>query len=80
MLFLIIHEEPSLTNLRFDNPPQFGAVVTTGFAVCEDGLLALGPSKVFYRCKSGNFFNIYDQKIAGQCSPINLLFFEEYKN
>jgi hypothetical protein len=39
---------------QFDGPPaQAGAVYTGGWSVCDDGLLALGPSKNFFMCLSG---------------------------
>ncbi|QIW99195.1 hypothetical protein AMS68_004713 [Peltaster fructicola] len=58
--------------LQFDNPPQAGALSTSGFSVCGNGSLALGGSTVFYECLSGNFYNIYDQWIAPQCHPVSL--------
>lgn len=54
---------------QFDNPPQAGALFTTGFTLCENGTLALGGSNIFYQCLSGSFYNIYDRKWAAQCSP-----------
>jgi hypothetical protein len=39
---------------QFDGPPaQAGAVYTGGWSVCDDNLLALGPSKNFFMCLSG---------------------------
>ena len=55
--------------LQFDNPPQAGAIYTSGFSICGNGTLALGGSNIFYQCLSGNFYNIYDRKWAAQCSP-----------
>ena len=58
---------------QFDGPPpQAGAIYAAGWSVTPEGNLALGDSDVFYQCSSGNFYNLYDQKIAEQCSPINL--------
>ena len=58
---------------QFDGPPpQAGAIYAGGWSITEQGNLALGDSDVFYQCLSGNFYNLYDQKIAEQCSPINL--------
>jgi hypothetical protein len=41
---------------QFDGPPaQSGAIYTAGWSICPDlGVLALGPSMGFYRCKSGD--------------------------
>lgn len=39
---------------QFDGPPaQAGAIYTSGWSICPNGLLALGPKTTFYRCKSG---------------------------
>lgn len=40
---------------QFDGPPaQAGAIYTGGWSVCADGVLALGSSKQFYQCDSGD--------------------------
>lgn len=40
---------------QFDGPPaQAGAIYTGGWSVCADGVLALGNSKQFYQCQSGD--------------------------
>lgn len=40
---------------QFDGPPaQAGAIYTGGWSVCADGVLALGNSKQFYQCDSGD--------------------------
>jgi hypothetical protein len=57
---------------QFDNPPQAGAIFTSGFSVCGNGSLALGGSSVFWQCRSGNFFNLYDRYWAAQCSPVTI--------
>ncbi|KAK1985548.1 hypothetical protein LZ30DRAFT_686041 [Colletotrichum cereale] len=57
---------------QFDGPPQAGVIYTSGFSVCTNGSLALGGSTTFYRCLSGNFWNLYDRNWAKQCSPIHL--------
>ncbi|AGO12256.1 AaceriAEL103Wp [[Ashbya] aceris (nom. inval.)] len=58
---------------QFDGPPpQAGSIYAKGWAITEDGNLALGDTDVFYQCLSGNFYNLYDQHIAPQCSPIKL--------
>ena len=59
--------------LQFDNPPQAGALYTAGFAVCANRSLALGSSAVFWECKSGDFWNLYDRNWAEQCSPVDIL-------
>lgn len=41
--------------------------------MCENKTLALGDSAIFYQCHSGNFYNLYDEDIAEQCSPIYLV-------
>jgi len=58
---------------QFDVPPQAGAIYTAGFSECGNGSLALGGSTVFYQCKSGNFYNLYDRWWAEQCSPVEIL-------
>ncbi|KAK1566242.1 covalently-linked cell wall protein [Colletotrichum navitas] len=57
---------------QFDGPPQAGVIYTSGFSVCTNGSLALGGSTTFFRCLSGNFWNLYDRNWAEQCSPIHL--------
>ncbi|KAK4444497.1 hypothetical protein QBC34DRAFT_451898 [Podospora aff. communis PSN243] len=58
---------------QFDGPPQAGSIYTAGFSECSNGSLALGGSTVFYQCKSGNFYNLYDRWWAEQCSPVEIL-------
>ncbi|KAI5859251.1 hypothetical protein GGS23DRAFT_600541 [Durotheca rogersii] len=58
---------------QFDRPPQAGAIITGGFSVCENNILALGDSQIFYRCLSGNFFNLYDRNWAEQCEPVSII-------
>ncbi|KAG7121267.1 Cell wall mannoprotein like [Verticillium longisporum] len=55
---------------QFDGPAQADAIYTSGFAVCDDNLLALGDQKTFFKCNSGNFANLYDRNWAPQCSPV----------
>ncbi|TDZ16562.1 Cell wall mannoprotein CIS3 [Colletotrichum orbiculare MAFF 240422] len=57
---------------QFDGPPQANALAVSGFSVCGNGSLALNGSTVFYQCKSGSFWNLYDIHLAEQCSPIHL--------
>ncbi|KAK6957203.1 hypothetical protein Daesc_002489 [Daldinia eschscholtzii] len=58
---------------QFDAPAQAGALYTSGFSVCDNNILALGDSKTFYRCLSGNFYNLYDRDWAPQCSPVSII-------
>ncbi|KAK4466772.1 hypothetical protein QBC42DRAFT_165670 [Cladorrhinum samala] len=58
---------------QFDKPAQAGAIYTAGFSVCGNGSLALGDSAVFYQCRSGDFYNLYDRWWAEQCSPVEIL-------
>ena len=57
---------------QFDNPPQSGALITAGFSVCANGSLALGGSNVFFQCRSGDFYNLYTENWAPQCSPVTI--------
>ncbi|EDO18521.1 hypothetical protein Kpol_2001p22 [Vanderwaltozyma polyspora DSM 70294] len=58
---------------QFDGPPpQAGAIYAAGWSISSDGYLALGNSDVFYQCLSGNFYNLYDQSIGAQCTPVHL--------
>lgn len=57
---------------QFDDPPQSGALLTAGFSLCDDGLLALGRSATWYSCSSGNFSNIYDEMWASHCQAVHL--------
>ncbi|KAI6951988.1 hypothetical protein KC318_g16804 [Hortaea werneckii] len=57
---------------QFDSPPQAGAIYTSGFSLCSNGSLALGGSTTFYQCRSGGFYNLYDQNIAEYCEPVTL--------
>ncbi|ORY08590.1 hypothetical protein BCR34DRAFT_517530 [Clohesyomyces aquaticus] len=58
---------------QFDGPPQAGAIYTGGFSVCPNGTLAIGGSTLFYRCGSGDFYNLYDRWIAGQCEAAHIM-------
>jgi hypothetical protein len=55
---------------QFDKPAQSGAIYTSGFSVCSNGTLALGPSAIFWQCQSGDFYNLYDRDWAEQCEPV----------
>ncbi|KAI0899067.1 hypothetical protein F4806DRAFT_323466 [Annulohypoxylon nitens] len=58
---------------QFDAPAQAGALYTSGFSVCDNNILALGSNKTFYRCLSGDFYNLYDRNWAAQCSPVSII-------
>lgn len=59
---------------QFDGPPaQAGAIYTAGFSTCNNGSLAIGPSTVFYQCRSGDFYNLYDRHWAEQCEPVEIV-------
>lgn len=58
---------------QFDGPlPQHGAIYAAGWSITNKAQLALGNSTLFYQCSSGEFYNLYDQPIAYQCSPVSL--------
>lgn len=58
---------------QFDGPPpQAGSIFAAGWSITDDGLLALGNSAVFYQCKSGDFYNLYDENVAAQCEAVHL--------
>ncbi|EEQ41164.1 hypothetical protein CLUG_05291 [Clavispora lusitaniae ATCC 42720] len=58
---------------QFDGPPpQAGSIYAAGWSITDDGLLALGDSDVFYQCKSGDFYNLYDENVAKQCEAVHL--------
>lgn len=58
---------------QFDSPAQAGALYTSGFSLCENNILALGDNTTFYRCLSGDFYNLYDRNWAAQCSPVSII-------
>ncbi|ODV64419.1 uncharacterized protein ASCRUDRAFT_74048 [Ascoidea rubescens DSM 1968] len=59
---------------QFDGPPpQAGTIYALGWSISKDGYLALGDNDVFYKCLSGNFYNLYDEYIGSQCTPIHLV-------
>jgi len=58
---------------QFDGPPpQAGSIYAAGWSVTQNGLLALGDQTIFYQCHSGDFYNLYDESIAEQCSAVHL--------
>ncbi|KIV93905.1 hypothetical protein PV10_05080 [Exophiala mesophila] len=71
---------------QFDKPPQSGAIYTSGWSACpvkdpseptpaefNFGLtLALGGSTTFWQCLSGSFYNLYTEKVAGQCNAVEI--------
>ncbi|ATY60658.1 covalently-linked cell wall [Cordyceps militaris] len=59
---------------QFDGPPaQAGALYTAGFSTCQNGSLAIGSSTVFYQCRSGDFYNLYDRHWAEQCEAVEIV-------
>lgn len=48
---------------------------TAGFSRCGNGSLALGPTTTFYKCRSGDFWNLYDRSWAAQCDTVKLVAF-----
>jgi len=57
---------------QFDSPVQAGALETEGFGLCSNGSLSLKGSTMFYSCQSGSFYNLYDESIGAQCTPIHI--------
>ncbi|CCF59084.1 hypothetical protein KAFR_0G00510 [Kazachstania africana CBS 2517] len=58
---------------QFDGPPpQAGAIYAAGWSITPEGNLAIGDNDVFYQCLSGSFYNLYDESIGAQCSPVHL--------
>ncbi|CAR23989.1 Cis3p [Lachancea thermotolerans CBS 6340] len=58
---------------QFDGPPpQAGSIYAAGWSITTDGNLAIGETEVFYQCLSGTFYNLYDESIGAQCSPVHL--------
>ncbi|CAI8494683.1 unnamed protein product [Hanseniaspora opuntiae] len=58
---------------QFDGPPpQAGAIYADGWGITPDGNLAIGDEDVFWQCLSGDFYNLYDTEIGGQCKPVHL--------
>ncbi|GAP86759.1 putative covalently-linked cell wall protein [Rosellinia necatrix] len=58
---------------QFDAPAQAGALYTSGFSICSGNVLALGSSKTFHQCLSGDFYNLYDRTWAEQCEPVSII-------
>ncbi|CAX44084.1 covalently-linked cell wall protein, putative [Candida dubliniensis CD36] len=57
---------------QFDGPiPQAGVIYSSGWSI-KDGYLYLGDSNIFYQCLSGDFYNLYDENVAKQCSAVKL--------
>ncbi|EXJ56326.1 uncharacterized protein A1O5_12593 [Cladophialophora psammophila CBS 110553] len=59
-----------VTNTTSSSGPQGGGNVDNG----EDGIrtLALGGTTTFWQCLSGDFYNLYTENWAAQCSPVEL--------
>ncbi|ODQ82072.1 hypothetical protein BABINDRAFT_160270 [Babjeviella inositovora NRRL Y-12698] len=55
---------------QFDDPPQYGCKYAAGWSITQTGQLALGSQVIFYRCLSGEFYNLYAENIAPQCGPV----------
>jgi hypothetical protein len=57
---------------QFDGPPpQAGAIYAAGWSI-DDGHLVIGDDHIFWECLSGTFYNIYDESIGDQCTPVVL--------
>ncbi|AET39940.1 uncharacterized protein Ecym_5166 [Eremothecium cymbalariae DBVPG len=58
---------------QFDGPPpQAGTIFAKGWSLTPEGNLAIGDNDLFYQCLSGTFYNLYDESIGAQCSPVHL--------
>jgi hypothetical protein len=56
---------------QFDGPPsQAGTIFNSGWSVCTNGSLALGPSAIFYQCLSGTFYNLYNTPAGASCEAV----------
>jgi hypothetical protein len=56
---------------QFDGPPsQAGTIYNSGWSVCSNGSLALGPSAIFYQCLSGTFYNLYNAPAGASCEAV----------
>jgi len=56
---------------QFDGPPsQAGTIFNSGWSVCSNGSLALGPSAIFYQCLSGSFYNLYNTPAGASCEAV----------
>ena len=57
--------------IQFDGPPsQAGTIYNSGWSVCSNGSLALGPSAIFYQCLSGTFYNLYNTPAGADCEAV----------
>lgn len=58
---------------QFDGPPpQHGAIYSAGWSVTSAGYLQLGSETKFWQCQLGEHYNLYNEEIAYQCSPVVL--------
>lgn len=58
---------------QFDGPvPQYGTLYAAGWLVTQNWKLTLGSKSTFYRCESGEYYNLYDAPIGDQCVPVTL--------
>ncbi|TKA32800.1 hypothetical protein B0A50_01025 [Salinomyces thailandicus] len=55
---------------QFNDPVQQNAIATSGFSVCSNGSLAINGDAIFYECLSGDFYNLYSENDAGQCTEV----------
>lgn len=63
----------SSRQFQFDGPvPQHGTIYAAGWSITKHGQLALGDCTQFFQCTSGDFYNLYDRSIGGQCFPVVL--------
>ncbi|KAI9655660.1 MAG: hypothetical protein M1831_004812 [Alyxoria varia] len=50
--------------------PQAGTIYSSGFSICQNNSLALGPTTTFQSCNSGEFDNLYYGYDAEQCEDV----------
>ncbi|GMG21583.1 unnamed protein product [Ambrosiozyma monospora] len=64
----------SNNQFQFDGPPpQSGYIYAAGWGVDDDGILYLGENDDFYKCFSGNFYNLYYESIDDEaCSTVQI--------
>ncbi|GME81346.1 unnamed protein product [Ambrosiozyma monospora] len=64
----------SNNQFQFDGPPpQSDYIYAAGWAVDDDGILYLGEYDDFYKCLSGDFYNLYYQSIDNEaCTEVQI--------
>lgn len=62
----------SNNQFQFDGPAQDDALDTDGWQICDDFSLNLGDTATFFQCRSGDFYNLYNDETAEQCEPITI--------